>query len=292
VVIAIADEKDTLSVEHFDVSGNLVFRKNYPYDSDVGIWAFSYNDDNRRAKYIKTSPRYTGYDLMFGFFMEIYEYDSLQNIIKTFRYEYEFKSNFRKVKSFTSKINNTKDLEESKPLKKMVKQGRYMSNITYFTDTLPIKTIYFTKNGDTSYITNYSYNHQDLLIFEFSPAGKEISYLYDTLGRILYSENKGLFTSSRYDYETPNIIKILYTYSSFNLGEVVITKIAEYEDDKIVKETFYYRNNSGPYRVVSYEYDEENRLVCKCDSNYEGRYCISEPSVGRPLTIKYIYITK
>jgi hypothetical protein len=108
-----------------------------------------------------------------------------------------------------------------------MKQKRYLLGISYFKDTLLVKSIYFKRNGDTSYVVNY---------------------LYDTLGRILsYKEGP---ISYKYDYETPNVTKKY----KINNGEITNTEIEEYKDGNIVKLTF-----SDCF--ILYNYDKENRLV-------------------------------
>ena len=277
MVIAIANEKDTLSVEHFDALGNLVFEKHYTTYGIAMIRAFSYNDNNRETKFIWLHSNA-------GFIITDYEYDSIQNTRKEFRYE--SKSHFDNGLSFVLEMNNIKDLEESTRFKELIERGGHISKVSYFTDTLPIKDISFDKNGDTSKITSYFYD-QNLLILQHDTSAFfscRLFYTYDTLGRMLSwgkcdKDNPSILYE--YNYEIPNIIKIC----ELEGGKNISTEIEEYKNNAVVKRSFYRKsNNEKPYRVISYEYDEENRLINEFDSNYLN--------AGKSVTIKYIYITK
>lgn len=259
IAIGNSDENDTLDIEYYDVSNNLVFKKTkkiYPQNwynyNFAEILAYSYNDNKVITRYIWIQA---GIGFVIGY-IEDYQYDTLQNIKKTFTYEYEYESkgNPNKEKSLLLKINNTQDLENSKILKKSIKRGGYLSEISYFKDTLPIKDIRFYKNGDTICSIDYSYNNQNLLISKRYNTS-ETFYTYDTLGRILSEETSG--SSFKYDYETPNIIK---KYELRN--GIVDIRIDEYRKNTLIKRSFYRENiNNEPYHIISYEYDEENRLT-------------------------------
>ena len=263
-VIAIANGKDTISVEQFDASNNLVFEKTYPIFYGIAlIRAFVYDDNNRKTRFIWLHSNA-------GFSVTDYEYDSLQNIKKEFKYKST--GNFKNGISLISEINSMKDLEKEAKLKEAIEQGRYLSEISYFKDTLLTTTICFDKNGDTSNIINYSYNDQNLLILKHDTSTNGFScrlfYTYDTIGRMLSWGKCDLDNPSilfRYDYETPNIIK---RYEVDN-GQIVSTEIEEYKDDIIVKRKFYKKSNDKEaYRVISYEYDDEFRLIREYNTNH------------------------
>ena len=193
-------------------------------------------------------------------------------------------------------------MEESTIFKRFIEKDKHLSEIAYYKDTLLVKLIKFRCKGDTSEIINYSYNDQNLLVLENYIkkngyyASCKIVYTYDSLGRIL---SKGLYYSTRLDhifkyyYDIPNIAK--QTYEGYD-GKIRAAYVDEYKEGKIVKSTSYnitkWRGNSGKENrkgelhlscFETYEYDEQNRLIKEFRSAYNK---------GRPLTIKYIYITK
>jgi len=268
-VIAIRNKKDTVSIKHFDALNNLVFWKYNYCDIEYGaVFAYSYNENNKKTR-----------EVSFGLLgVSITEYDTLQNVRKTFIYVGEdYDGMF-----FIYEINNIKELEESTKFKKIMEKRGYLYEITNFIDTLPVRSVYFDENGDTLHVIEYSYNSQNLLIFEQDiysvDYSSETFYEYDTLGRILYKKTP--FSSFKYDYKTPNIIK-MYEVNTES-GKITSTEIGKYKNGKIVKRTTYdTRENIEEYKFfISYKYDKKNRLVREYFSRCFG---------NKPLKTRYIY---
>jgi len=293
IVIAIANEKDTIRVEHFDARNNLVFKKHcYRYNEYTEISTYSYNDNNKMIQYVHfrfNSEKW--FIILFD-----YEYDTVQKIKKTFLYNTNH-NDFNDKNPFLFEINNTKDLEELAIFQEAMKQNRYMSEISYFRDTLPIKIIALRKNdtinGDTIHIIDYTYNNNLLILEHFTTTyglSNKTFYTYDALGRILsvkpyVFENKKLDHLSKYKYKKTDI-----TIKRYYKGKVISTTIEEYKENLLVKKTDYYfsygkKNTIKKAKfVTSYEYDEQNRLIRIFGLNYTD--------IRNPYTIKYIYITK
>jgi len=302
IVIAIANKKDTLSIKHFDASNNLVFLKSFPKsDNGAEIYTYLYDNSNREIRKFYFSGTY---DII------NYQYDTVQNIRKAFTYEYIYEDeNDFSSKKFISKIHNVKDLEETETFKKIIKQDEYLAAITYFMDTLPVKTINFNREGDTTEIINYSYNDRNLLVSEYHhfkktaysmrpPLDYREVYTYDTLGKILSFGHYYLYRPMRpvflfkYDYETPNIIKVTFEGSD---GKIRPDFVEEYENDRIVKRIDYYyplsekkEKKSISYTVIYYEYDEENRLV----REFYSKKWKEKPLKKYRKDIEYIYKLK
>ena len=305
IVIGIANKKDTFSIKHFNAFDNLLFEKFFPVGHQpASIFTCSYDDSNRKTREIFLN--------MYGDFEVIdYEYDSLHTIRKLFAYSeishfwdslniYDVKSITSYLKRIITKIHNVKDLEETTIFKEKKKEGGFLSEIGYYKDTLLVKLIKFRWKGDTSEIINYSYNDQNLLILEsiqhntiasfFQPSRTEHRkrvYTYDTLGRMLseefyyYIHGKKPYELTKYCYDTPNIVKTTFEIQ----GKTLYIGTKEYKNDKIVKWT-YYKEKNKKWEIedfTMYEYDEQNRLIKEFHSAYNK---------GRPLRIKYIYITK
>jgi hypothetical protein len=284
IVIAIKNETDTISVEHFDARDNLVFVKSYLFSGGLArIYGWLYNENTKIIRYVYLS-KYKKEES----FIRDYEYDTLQNVRKGF--QYKLKDDIFEKRISLSEINNIKDIEKSAIFKEMIDGDKYVSEITYFTDTLPLKTIRFNENSDTSQIVDYSYNNQNLLTLTIADSKDnnnvyKASYMYDTLKRIIfyefYSPKNDILR--KYDYDTPNIIKMYE-----KRAKIIFTTIDEYENGRVVKRLEYKDEIEEPRYIIFYKYDKKNRLIFTTSLNYYS----TEKNKPFKSTIKYIYITK
>ena len=260
---------DTFKIQRFDNNGKLVFLKSSPPYGATFIVTYAY-DNNQLTNY-------TSLDSRTGFQIEDYVYDKAKNTKTTYYFESKNKKNDNSYENLnTYQTDNT--LKELKSYKSVHQdKNKVLKQIAFYRDTLIIKEVQFSPNGDTSEITTYGYENNSLknkrLIMKNSDYYNDLIYSYDKNGN---------------EIEWVKIFKGVDTASSYK-------KV--YDNNLLVEEReFYNRELQG---VTKYEYadgllkfkknyDLSDNLRKQEEYYYNKNKTLNKIIIGR-LNVFYIY---